>query len=340
MDCIGHVADLVEKQRTAVGQQELAAATAPVGARVCARGGTEEFRLEQGFRNGGNTDADERTTGAGRRGVDRVGQQFLAGSGLAGQQYIAIEPRRPPGLVLDPARGRTGTDELREGVLGAPLIRELTPRRFEFRFQVRKLIDDRAQVLRPVIQDESEPADDFVALIGHGDAGYDKPALAELHQVDEIGLTVLDDTPHTALRDAFLDRTPDDRRIRIQPEQAPVAVADPHDPGRPIDGDRPLRKFDHPLEEGTARSTEQGIPGALGACCRFHRGLPSVTGLRGDRIGPFIHTPRAAPVQARCTRAPTAGDYRVSSFPDGSTQWQPNWNDARCSCATSSLSLH
>jgi hypothetical protein len=60
-----HVADLVEEQRAAVGQLELAVAALAVGAGVGAGGHAEELGLQQRLGHGGDVDAHERLAGAG-----------------------------------------------------------------------------------------------------------------------------------------------------------------------------------------------------------------------------------------------------------------------------------
>ena len=54
-----HVADLVEKERAAVGQLELADARLPVGTRIGAGRGAEAFGFEQGLRDRRDIEADE-----------------------------------------------------------------------------------------------------------------------------------------------------------------------------------------------------------------------------------------------------------------------------------------
>src|SRR6185369_4300664 len=75
-----NVTDFVEKQRAAVGQLELAVATAPLGAGESPGGDAEELRLEKIFRHGGEIVRDKGPTGPWAGGMDGLGEQFLAGA--------------------------------------------------------------------------------------------------------------------------------------------------------------------------------------------------------------------------------------------------------------------
>ena len=57
-----------------------------VGAGEGAAAVAEELALEQVARDGGAVERDERLLGAVGEGVDRAGQDFLAGAAFAGQQ--------------------------------------------------------------------------------------------------------------------------------------------------------------------------------------------------------------------------------------------------------------
>jgi hypothetical protein len=96
-----HVADLVEEQRAAVGELELAVAALAVGAGVGAGRDAEELGLEQGLGHGGDVDADEGPRRAPAGGVDGLRQQLLAGAGLAQQQHRAVGDRHAARLALD-----------------------------------------------------------------------------------------------------------------------------------------------------------------------------------------------------------------------------------------------
>ena len=159
-----HVADLVEEQRAAVGEPELAVAAAPLGAGIGAGGDAEELGFEQRVGNGGDVDADERPRRARAGGMDAVRQQLLAGTGLAEQQHRAVVGLRDaPRMALGFHRLRAAADEAGDGVLGAPLARavvgELAPGGVELALQAAELDHQRLhRRLRMVEQHDAHRA--------------------------------------------------------------------------------------------------------------------------------------------------------------------------------------
>ena len=94
----GHLADLVEEERAAVGQLEPADPPgdgAGEGALLVA----EQLALDQPRGQGGAVDLDERLVRAPAAGVDRPGDQLLAGPGLAGDEDGGVGRRDPADLV-------------------------------------------------------------------------------------------------------------------------------------------------------------------------------------------------------------------------------------------------
>ena len=83
---LGNLADLVEEERAAVGLLE--APLAPrdrAGERAALV--AEELALEQPLGERRAVQADERLVRARRRGVDRLGDELLAGAALAGDEH-------------------------------------------------------------------------------------------------------------------------------------------------------------------------------------------------------------------------------------------------------------
>ncbi|MNH40102.1 hypothetical protein D3C79_1013710 [compost metagenome] len=78
----GHVADLVEKQRAALGNLQLARAALALGAGKGARGGAEKFGFKQGLGDCRAVDADKHFVRPRRGRVDGMGQQLFAGAGF------------------------------------------------------------------------------------------------------------------------------------------------------------------------------------------------------------------------------------------------------------------
>ncbi|MNP11419.1 hypothetical protein D3C76_1036040 [compost metagenome] len=79
----GHVADLIEEQRTALGNLQFARPPLALGPGESARRGAEKLGFEQGFGDCGTVDADKRLVRPRRGGMNGVGQQFFAGAGFA-----------------------------------------------------------------------------------------------------------------------------------------------------------------------------------------------------------------------------------------------------------------
>ena len=97
------LADLVEKQRAAVGQFEPADAVAQ-RAGEGALDVAEELALEQFARDRRAVDPDQRPVAAAARLVDGARDQFLAGAGFAGDQHAGVGRRHQfdlPQRLLD-----------------------------------------------------------------------------------------------------------------------------------------------------------------------------------------------------------------------------------------------
>ena len=85
----GHVGDFIQEDGAAVGHLEAANALRDrAGERALLV--AEEFAFEQGLRDGGAVDLDQRAGRAGAPGVDDIGQHFLAHAALAGDQDAAL----------------------------------------------------------------------------------------------------------------------------------------------------------------------------------------------------------------------------------------------------------
>ena len=82
----GHVADFVQKQRTAFCLYKAAAAAAH-GAGKGAFFMAEQLGLQQVFRDGGGVQRNKGLAGAYRVAVQRLGHALFAGAGLAGNQH-------------------------------------------------------------------------------------------------------------------------------------------------------------------------------------------------------------------------------------------------------------
>jgi hypothetical protein len=102
----GHVGDLVEEQRAAVGLFEFARAGV-LGAGERAALVAEEFRRQEVLADGAAVDRDERPGGAAAGVVQAGGQEFLARAALATDQHAPRHAGEAVGLLDDLENGRT-----------------------------------------------------------------------------------------------------------------------------------------------------------------------------------------------------------------------------------------
>ena len=99
-----HVADLVEEDRAAVGDLELAA---PIGDGAGERAAhvAEQLAFDQLFRNGGAVDLDEGRAPAPAQRVDRPRDQLFAGAVFAVNQHAAVGRRGHGDLLAELPHG-------------------------------------------------------------------------------------------------------------------------------------------------------------------------------------------------------------------------------------------
>ncbi|MNT22109.1 hypothetical protein D3C72_1574830 [compost metagenome] len=119
------LADFVEKQRTAVGQFELAAAFTD-GAGKGAAHVAEQLALYQGIGQGCAVEADHRLVGTARGLVDGLGDQFLADPGFPSDQYGQVAAADQLNLLQQALMRFTLTDQFLV-LLAAGLAIDLGP---------------------------------------------------------------------------------------------------------------------------------------------------------------------------------------------------------------------
>ena len=112
----GDVGDLVEEEGAAVGELEAAYA---VGAGVgkCALDVAEELGLEGSLGESAGIDGDERAMGAEGEAVESLGDDFLAGPVLAGDEDVGVRRADACDEVQHGAHGRGRRDKVRGAVL-------------------------------------------------------------------------------------------------------------------------------------------------------------------------------------------------------------------------------
>ena len=174
------VADFVQEERPAVGLLELAhMVRMRIGERALHM--TEEFALEQGFRNGAGIDRHHGLSAPETAGMDFPRQDILAGSVLAGDEHRRVGRGD---LVQGPADGGHGPG-------GAP----------EHRF-LRFARNDRCLRFPGLVPGGGEDFDEFVVVPRFHDE-IEGPTLHSLHRQRDIGIGREQDDLH--LRHHLLD---------------------------------------------------------------------------------------------------------------------------------------
>src|SRR5438876_2269562 len=134
------VADLVEEERSAVGQLETADPLRD-GPGESAALVAEELALEQPRRDGGAVDLDERPPSAPAQVVKGAGDQLLAGARLAADEHGRVGRRDRLRLVQHAFQRRGLTDDVLEVVLGADLVLEVDLLRGELVLELGDLLE-------------------------------------------------------------------------------------------------------------------------------------------------------------------------------------------------------
>ena len=271
-----HVADLVEEQRAAVGELELAVAALAIGARVRAGRHAEELGLEQALGHRGDVDADERPRRAQARGMDRLREHLLAGAGLAEQQHRARGGRHAPRLPLDLEHRRAAADEAGDRVLGPPLCNELRMRRIELALQPAELGDERLhRRLGMIQQHHAEGADHLAFRIAQRQPADEEGAGLVGQQVDQDRLAGVDHVRHQGVGHHVFDAAPDevDLGMAERRQELLVTLTDPDDPVLAVDHHRAHRAARKGVEHVLRRQLEHavGVGGEGGERLGLHR---------------------------------------------------------------------
>ena len=284
-----HVADLVEEQRAAVGELELAVAALAIRAGVGAGGHAEELGLEQRVGDGGDVHAHERPRGAHARRVDGMREQLLAGAGLAGEQHRAVGLRHAPRLALHFHRRRAGADEAGHGVLRPALRRELLARLVELALQAAELGDERLhRRLGMVEQHHAHGTDHVAGRIAQRQAADEEGAGLVGEQVHQDGLAALDHLRHQRVRHHLLDAPAHEVGLLVaqRRQEALVAVADPHDAVAAVDHHHAHRRAGEGVEHALRGQLQQAVGvgrqgrGKSGLRGLWHGGGQSMSGLQ------------------------------------------------------------
>jgi hypothetical protein len=141
----GELADLVQEERPAVGELEAAHAgggRAREGALLVA----EQLALDEGGRQGGTVDADQRARTPGAPVVDRPGQELLPRARLPKEQHRGVHRRHLRDPSQDMPDGQAPPHDVVETVRAVDLFAEVDVLGFEVRLKLADLGEARPQL--------------------------------------------------------------------------------------------------------------------------------------------------------------------------------------------------
>ena len=213
-----HLADLVEKDRAAVGRLEQPALL-PIGAGERAALVAEQLALEQRFRQRRAGDVHERLRRAAAVVVNHLGGQILAGAALARQQHRRRRARRD--LLeqrLHRGDGRRLADDAIEAV-GLGLARAQRPHFAPQLRRLERLLDEQ----RDLVEVERLVRVVIRALLHRLDGGLD--ARVRGQQDDErVGIALLDPLEHrqaVAVRQPVVEQHQIDALLALRERRRP-----------------------------------------------------------------------------------------------------------------------
>jgi hypothetical protein len=115
-----HLADLVEEERAAIGELELARLVA-IRAGEAAPRVAEQLRLEERLGEAGAVDGDERAAGAPRADVDQPRDEILAHAALARDEHFRVTGRGAASHGQNFEHERAAGDNLRHAPWNYPV---------------------------------------------------------------------------------------------------------------------------------------------------------------------------------------------------------------------------
>ena len=172
--------------------------------------------------------------------MDALGQQLLAGAGLATQQHRGIELRGAPGLTLDFAGGRAVADETGDGVTRPACLGQFVLGGDQLGLQAGVLGHQRLEVAGAVEQHEAQRADQGAVLVAQRNAGDHEVLVAEGHQVEHARLAAFHHLAQAAGRQHFLDLLAEHAGRIANTDLLGVLVVDPDDARLTVDRDGAL----------------------------------------------------------------------------------------------------
>ncbi len=247
-----HVADLVEEQRAAFGQLQLAATAFAVGAGKSTRRGAEEFGFQQRLRDGCAVDADKSFVCPCRRCVNGVGQQLLAGAGFAQQQHGRITAGATPGASFGFQAGRAAAYELGEAVFGLAGA-QLRAGRGQFLLHAGVTLEQRRQATQFVEQRKANGADQRALVVVDGQAHDHQRLVLRVEHVQQDGPAIAYHVAHQAPRDHRFAGLADGTGSVGQAKASGVAFVHPDDACLAVDDHRAFAGLFDDLEQRADR---------------------------------------------------------------------------------------
>ena len=190
------------------------------------------------------------------RAVDRMREQLLAGAGFAEQQHRRFDLRRAPRLALHFEARRARADEARERVFRAPRLRERLARRDQLLLHARVVREERRERLQFVEEREADAPTVTPASSLSGRRVTTSGSRSVSSMSSRIGLPVVDDLAHQAVRDHRFAIAADGLLRVRKTEARRIALVDPDDARVGVDDERAFAEVFEGAEERIHRPAQ------------------------------------------------------------------------------------
>ena len=248
----GHVADLIEKQRAALGDLQLAGASLAIGAGEGAGGRAEKLGFQQRFGNRRAVDADKSFMCPGRGAVNCLGQQFLAGTGFPQQQHRRVGAGAASGTAFDLQAGGAGADEVSKGVLGLAGPQQGAGGG-QFLLHAQVALEHRRQAAQFIEQGKADGADHGPGIVVDRQAHHHQRFLGGVLHVQQDRPAAAHHLAQQAAGDHAFAGLADGHGGRLQAKAPGITLVHPDDIGIAVDNHRAFARLLDDLEQGADR---------------------------------------------------------------------------------------
>ncbi|MNO90054.1 hypothetical protein D3C76_815540 [compost metagenome] len=190
--------------------------------------------------------------------MDGVGEQFLAGAGLAEQQHRRLAGRATTGAALDLQAGLAGADEVAEAVLGLARLQQRAGRG-QFLLHAQVAGDQRRQRAQLIEQGEADGADHRAGVVANRQAHHHQRVLLHVEHVQQDWLAGACHLAHQATGDDLFHRTADGLLGAFETEALGVALVDPDHAGLTVDDHRAFAELLEDLEKRADRQLANAL---------------------------------------------------------------------------------